>query len=106
MNKRNRTFGLNLAISTVIFLGATNFLVCDNSKVILPPSWTVTRITYNITVEELAQRYYGNSKDYKYILEANKKILRGSHTVPKNTEVKIPITSNFRDQPERLGWKE
>jgi len=105
MLKKILTFGLKIGVSSMILLSTTSFLVADNSKVILPPSWTTTRITYNITVEELAQRYYGNSKDYKFILEANKKILKGRHTVPKNTEIKIPITKNFRDQPEQLGWK-
>jgi hypothetical protein len=105
MIKRFLTFGLSLSISSVI-LSTTNLLVADSSKVVLPPSWTTTRITYDITVEELAQRYYGNSKDYKLILKANKKILRGRHTVPKNTEIKIPITEKFRDQPEQLGWND
>jgi len=105
MINRFLTFGLKLGVSSMILLSTTSFLVADNSKVILPPSWTTTRITYNITVEELAQRYYGNSKDYKLILKANKKILRGKHTVPKNTVIKIPITENFKDQPEHLGWK-
>jgi len=104
MLKKVLTFNLKLGVSIMILLSITNFLVADSSKVILPPSWTTTRITYDITVEELAQRYYGDAKDYKYILEANKKILRGSHTVPKNTEIKIPITPKFRDQPEKLGW--
>jgi len=105
MIKRFLTFGLSLGVSSMI-LSTTNLLVADSSKVILPPSWTTTRITYDITVEELAQRYYGSSKDYKLILKANKKILRGRHTVPKNTEIKIPITEKFRDQPEQLGWND
>lgn len=106
MIKRFLTFGLSLSVSSMILFSTTNFLVADSSKVVLPPSWTTTRITYNITVEELAQRYYGNSKYYKLILEANKKLLRGRHTVPKNTEIKIPITDKFRDQPEKLGWND
>jgi hypothetical protein len=73
-------------------------------EVVLPPSWTTTRVTYNISVKELAKRYYGDANDYKLILKANKDILRGKHIVPKNTEIKIPITSKFRDQPEKLGW--
>jgi len=105
MIKRFLTFGLSLGVSSMI-LSTTNLLVADSSKVVLPSSWTTTRITYDITVEELAQRYYGYSKDYKLILKANKKILRGRHTVPKNTEIKIPITEKFRDQPEQLGWND
>jgi phage tail protein X len=88
-----------------LFIGLFMLFSTLNAKVTLPPSWTVTRVTYDTTVEELAQRYYGDSKDYIYILEANKNILHGSHIVPKNTEVKIPITEKFRDQPEKLGWE-
>jgi len=95
------TFSLSIGVASVIFSGTT---LVASEKVTLPLSWTTTRITYDITVEELAQRYYGDSKEYKLILEANKNILRGRHTVPKHTEIKIPITSKFRDQPEQLGW--
>ncbi len=101
MLKKILTFSLSIGATSVLFLGTA---LVAKDKVVLPPSWTTTRITYNISVEELAKRYYGDSKDYKYILEANKNILRGNHIVPKNTEIKIPITPKFRDQPEQLGW--
>jgi hypothetical protein len=101
MLKKILTFSLSIGVASAIFFGTT---LVANEKVTLPPSWTTTRITYDISVEELAQRYYGDSKEYKLILEANKDILGGRHTVPKNTEIKIPITPKFRDQPERLGW--
>jgi len=97
------TFTLTLGTVSILFLGTT---AVANEKVALPPSWTTTRVTYNITVEELAERYYGDKSDYKLILKANKNILRGSHTVPKNVEIRIPITPKFRDQPEKLGWND
>ena len=100
-----KIFTLTLSVSAVSILFFTTTAVAKD-RVVLPPSWTTTRITYDISVEELAQRYYGDKNDYKLILEANKKILRGSHIVPKNTSIKIPITPKFRDQPEKLGWKE
>ncbi len=100
-----KIFTLTLSVSAVSILFFTTTAVAED-RVVLPPSWTTTRITYDISVEELAQRYYGDKNDYKLILEANKKILRGSHIVPKNTPIKIPITPKFRDQPEKLGWKE
>ncbi len=103
MLKKILTFTLTLGTVSILFLGAT---AVAKDRVVLPPSWTTTRITYNITVEELAKRYYGDKSDYKLILEANKKILRGSHTVPKNMEIRIPITPKFRDQPEKLGWND
>ncbi len=96
-------FTLTLGTVSILFLGTT---AVAEEKVILPPSWTTTRITYDITVEELAQRYYGDKNDYKLILKANKNILRGSHIVPKNTPIRIPITPKFRDQPEKLGWND
>ena len=74
------TFTLTLGTVSILFLGTT---AVANEKVALPPSWTTTRVTYNITVEELAERYYGDKSDYKLILKANKNILRGSHTVLK-----------------------
>jgi phage tail protein X len=101
MLKKILTLSLSIGVASALFLGTA---LVANEKVNLPSSWTTTRVTYNITVEELAKKYYGDTKDYKLILEANKNILRGNHTVPKNTEIKIPITSKFRDQPEQLGW--
>jgi len=94
---------VGLGLFIVLFIGISSLVA--KSKVTLPPSWTVTRVSYTTTVEELAKKYYGDAKDYIYILEANKEILHGSHRVPRNTEVKIPITEKFREQPERLGWK-
>jgi phage tail protein X len=101
MLKKVLSFSLSVGATSILLLGTA--LVAEE-KVDLPPSWTTTRITYDITVEELAERYYGDAKHYKLILKANKKILNGNHTVPKNTEIKIPITPNFKDQPEQLGW--
>ena len=51
MIKRFLTFGLSLGVSSMI-LSTTNLLVADSSKVVLPSSWTTTRITYEIKVEE------------------------------------------------------
>jgi nucleoid-associated protein YgaU len=96
---------LGLSLSIALLVGISSSLVAKDVKITLPPSWIVTRFNYNVTVEELAHRYYGNSQDYIYILEANKKLLNGSHLVPKNVEIKIPITEKFRDQPEKLGWQ-
>jgi hypothetical protein len=93
--------GIKLSIASILLLSS---VVSAKDKITLPPSWTVTRPTYDITVEELAKIYYGDAKDYIYILEANRDILHGSHLVRKDTKVKIPITSKFRDQPEKLGW--
>jgi|GEM_PF-5102777 len=93
---------VKLCVASIILFSVTGLEAGE--KVVLPPSWTVTRLTYDVTVEELAQMYYGDAKDYVYILEANKDILNGSHLVKKDTKIKIPITPKFRDQPEKLGW--
>lgn len=102
---KNKFLKLNLTLGAVSIL-FFNISLSAEDRVVLPPSWTTTRVTYNTTVEELSERYYGNKSDYKLILEANKKILRGSHIVTKNMEIRIPITPKFRDQPEKLGWND
>lgn len=94
---------LTLGTLSILFLGT---IAIAKDRVVLPPSWTTTRVTYSVSVEELAQKYYGDKSDYRLILEANKKILNGSHIVPKNVEIRIPITPKFRDQPEKLGWND
>ncbi len=67
-------------------------------------SWINTRVAYDTTAKELAQKYYGDASDYMIIVKANKGIIKKNHTIHKNTEIKIPITEKFRDQPEILGW--
>jgi hypothetical protein len=93
---------VKLCVASIMLVSVVSLEAED--RVQLPPSWTVTRPTYDVTVEELAKMYYGDANDYIYILEANKHILHGSHLVKKDTRIKIPITPKFRDQPERLGW--
>jgi len=52
----------------------------------------------------LAQRYYNDENDYMIIVNANKGLFNSNLILRKNTEVKIPITPKFTDQPEILGW--
>jgi phage tail protein X len=85
----------------LVSVGAMSLLV---AKDIVPNSWINTRVTYDISVKELAERYYGDASEYKVILNANRGLIGKNLIVPKNTEIKIPITEKFTDQPEMLGW--
>jgi len=82
----------------VATLGSTTLAVAQNF------SWINTRVNYDISVKELAERYYGDASDYTIILNANKGLIGSNLIVHKNTEIKIPVTEKFRDQPEILGW--
>ncbi len=79
-------------------LGFNNFAIAKEF------SWINTRIPYNTTAKELAEKYYGDASDYKIIIEANKGVISKNGFVPKHTEIKIPVTEKFQDQPEVLGW--
>jgi phage tail protein X len=85
----------------LVSVGAMSLLV---AKDIVPNSWINTRVTYDISVKELAERYYGDASEYKVILNANRGLIGKNLIVPKNTEIQIPITEKFTDQPEMLGW--
>jgi hypothetical protein len=66
--------------------------------------WVNVRIPYSMTVKELAGLYYGSSVEANLIVTANRGIRSKGTTLHKNMTVRIPVTSNFTDQPERLGW--
>jgi hypothetical protein len=95
---------IKICVAFLVLIGAVGLQAKE--RVVLPPSWVNASFNYDVTVEELAKMYYGDSKDYIYILEANKDILRGSHLVRKKTEIRIPITPKFREIPQKLGWND
>lgn len=66
--------------------------------------WIETRLTYSITALELAQKYYGNTAEVRELINANKHIISGNEMLTKDMIIKIPVTNNFKEQPERLGW--
>jgi phage tail protein X len=57
-----------------------------------------------MTVEELAEMYYGDTTETNAILKINKLTNNGSVVLRKGMTLLIPVTTNFRDQPELLGW--
>lgn len=66
--------------------------------------WIETRLSYAMTVEELAEMYYGNSTETGVILAMNESINTNGTMLRKNMTVLVPVTSTFTDQPELLGW--
>ena len=107
-------FKIGLGLSIALFMGMGNVAVADSGvkegREI--SGWINTRIPFNISVKELAQRYYKDAGDYMIIVNANKDLLKKGkiykkgkdYIVQKNTEIKVPITPKFEDQPEILGW--
>jgi nucleoid-associated protein YgaU len=106
MKKSLLTFGLS--VSLIVSVGTVNLSAEEDKekndipKVAEHTPYTVTRVSSATTLKKLAQRYYGDESDYTIIQEANKKL---HMSIPSNTEVKIPITDKFTDQPEQLGWR-
>jgi len=66
--------------------------------------WINIRLPYSMTVKELAGIYYGSATEANTIVSANRGIRSKGATLRKNMIVRIPVTANFTDQPERLGW--
>ena len=100
----------SLVISIILSLGTSSLLAeSGKSRNEIPPfiehtPYTTTRVSFNTTYKELALKYYGDANDYMIIFNANVKRLGKSQQIRKNTEVIIPVTEKFRDQPEHLGW--
>ena len=106
MKKSLLTFGIS--ISLVVSLGAISLSAQEGKpkdtipEIIEHTPYMVTRVSVPTTLKKLAKRYYDDENDYIIIQKANKKL---NMNIPRNTEVKIPITDKFTDQPEQLGWK-
>jgi len=104
MKKRLLTLGLG--ISMILSLGTT--LSAEEGKPLdqIPEKvehtpFTVTRVNIDTNMIKLAELYYGDANDSKVIQDANKNL---DMNISQNTEVKIPITAKFKDQPEQLSW--
>lgn len=96
---------LKFTLSATLLMGLTvaNAQKMDKHIVHGTP-WVETRLPYAMTAMELAENYYGNSAEVTQIMKANKAISNASTLLPKEMLVRIPVTSSFTDQPERLGW--
>jgi nucleoid-associated protein YgaU len=106
MKQRLLTFGLG--VSLILSLGTTTLLAEEGKPLDEVPEkvehtpFTTTRVSHATTLKKLAKLYYGDENDYTIIQKANKGL---GMKVPRNTEVKIPITDKFKDQPEQLDWR-
>lgn len=95
---------LKLGLTSLVLMGTTQLQASKMTGSIthsLP--WIETRLAYSMTVEELAEMYYGNSEETNVILKMNKDINSG-FVLSKNRMVLVPVTASFTDQPELLGW--
>lgn len=110
---QHKLLKLSIGLSALLFLGTTSLSFANESvktsrtlsETTKPVnSWITTKVTYDISAKELAQNYYGDENEYQVIVDANKGIIGKNLMFKKNTEVKIPVTEKFRDQPEKIGW--
>ena len=105
---RRELMKLGLGLSLILTLSTTTLLADEGKPLSEVPEkvehtpFTTTRVTQATTLKKLAKRYYGDENDYVVIQKANKGL---GMNIPRNTELKIPITSKFKDQPEQLSWR-
>ena len=105
---KRKLLTLGLGVSMILALGVTTLLAEEGKPLDEIPEkvehtpYTTTRVSQATTLKKLAQLYYGDENDYVIIQKANKGLRMN---VPRNTEVIIPITEKFKDQPEQLDWQ-
>jgi predicted DNA-binding ArsR family transcriptional regulator len=106
---KRKLLTLGLSVSMVLALSVTTLSAEEEGKPLdeVPEKvehtpYTTTRVSQATTLKKLAQLYYGDENDYVIIQKANKGLRMH---VPRNTEVVIPITEKFKDQPEQLDWQ-
>jgi len=99
---------LKLGLICLLGLSTTSLQATKMSGPIISHGtpWIETRLSYPMTVDELAKMYYGNSAETEVIVQKNMDIDNYTLTLPKDMIVLIPVTNSFTDQPELLGWVE
>ena len=97
---------LKLGFTLLICISTTSLQATKMSSPIISHGipWIETRLSYPMTLEELAEKYYGNSTETNVIVNKNKNIDNYTLSLPKDMIVLIPVTNSFTDQPELLGW--
>ena len=96
---------VKLTLATSLLIGYTQLQATKmTSHITHGIPWIETRLAYSMTVEELAEIYYGNSQEVNAILKMNQNINSNGEFLYKDMMVLVPVTNNFTDQPELLGW--
>jgi hypothetical protein len=106
---RRKLLTFSLGVSMILTISVTTTLSAEEGKPLekVPEKiehtpYMTTRVSQATTLKKLAQRYYGDENEYIIIKKANIGI---GMNVPRNTEVRIPVTDKFKDQPEQLSWQ-
>lgn len=98
---------LKLTIGASLLMGSTILQAQKmDSHIVHGIPWIETRLSYAMTVTELAEKYYRNVEEVKEIMKLNKHITHKGMLLPKDMIVSLPIIHSFIEQPERLGWVE
>jgi len=67
--------------------------------------WVEIIVEDNINIYELALRYYGDSSKYKEIYTANKNIIGKNLRIHNGMSLRIPMTTEFDEQPIILNMQ-
>jgi len=99
---------LKLGLICLLGLSTTSLQATKMSGPIISHGtpWIETRLSYSMTLEELAEMYYGNSAEVDVIVEKNSDIDKSTLILEKDRIVLIPVTESFTEQAELLGWVE
>jgi len=94
--------------SILLFLNPLNALFATETS--LSHSFDTTWVNIVVpsnstTLEELATTYYGNKEESKLIYESNKDIIPATMKLHEGMKLKMPVTEQYIDQPEHLGWR-
>ena len=107
-----KLFKFGIGASLVLSIGLTTLIANESSNndgvghVTQGMTWITIRVPYpNMTLRELAKKYYGDANEYLIIYKANKNVIGKDMKLRKNMKIHIPVTSKFTDQPEILGWQ-
>ena len=65
--------------------------------------WIETRVKGGDDIRKIAEKYYGDSKEYYHILNLNKDRVGEDLKVKSDTSIKIPMTELFQEKPEFLN---
>ena len=99
---------LKLGLTCLLGLTSTSLQATKMSGPIISHGtpWIETRLSYAMTLSELAEMYYGNSAEAEVIVEKNIDIDKSTLILEKDRIVLIPVTESFTEQAELLGWVE
>ncbi|CAA6806305.1 MAG: Unknown protein, partial [uncultured Sulfurovum sp.] len=90
---------LKLSLATLMLLGVNTLQATKmTSPITHGIPWIETRLPYSMTIQELAEIYYGDPMETQILLKMNKLQDNGNLVLYKNMKILVPVTRSFKDQ--------